>query len=450
MAGAEIVHYSTDQRGRAGGYVAGQLAAMLGAAAAAVLHPIVVLPALLAAFTDDWYLIALPVVLAGLTWPVGAGLAATRAGRERPNLWAIGGNVIRLAMVVVLAFAIDRSADSRPDALVRALLVCFAFFALGSAMVGRSETSVTTLSVSPRRRSAFFRSRLLWSSLSAIAIALVASGLLSGEEISLSSQFAILFVIAAAFLTAALFFQSTLRLPAPGRRTGHGSQATTLRSRPVLGWIGFRVLLALTALADPFLIVFALTTLNASPATIGLGVVAVVAGRMLSQPLWVRMGGRGRARTGLQAVALIRVLIPALALTLPYLFESEFWTDRVTDSDVQGWLFLAVFALIGVAQGGQSALASRYTADLAGRFGPGVWPVSNLVVGLAATAALGGAWVLTRWGFEELFLAAAGAGLLAVLLSGALVATSGVPVRRSGSFSLRRPQTAMPAPVRRD
>ncbi|HEV2529772.1 MAG TPA: hypothetical protein VGT61_15105 [Thermomicrobiales bacterium] len=450
MAGAEIVHYSTDQRGRAGAFVAGQLAALLGAAASAILHPIVVLPALIAALTDDWYLIALPVVLAGLMWPIGAGLAMTRAGRERPNLWALGGNVIRLAMVVVLAIVIDRSADSDTDALVRALLVCFAFFALGSAMVGRSETSVATLSVSPRRRPGFFRSRLLWSSLSAIAISLVAAGLLGGEEISLPDRFAVLFVVAAAFLTAALFFQSTLRLPSFGRRGGHGNQPTTLAARPVLGWVSFRILLALAALADPFLIVYALTVLDASATVIGLAVAAIVAGRLLTHPLWVRISGRGRTRAGLQGVALIRILIPALALTLPYLFDSSAWTDRVTDPDVRGWVFLVVFLLIGIAQGGQSVLAARYTADLSGRFGAGVWPLSNTVVALAAVASLGGAWILTRWGFEETFLAAGGAGLLAILLSGVLVATSGAPVRRSGSFSLRRPQAVVPLTARRN
>ncbi len=451
MPGAEIRRSANAQRGRSGAFVAGQLAGVMSTAANAILNPIVVLPALVAGFTDSWYLIAVPAVLAGVLWLPGAGLAGLSASRERPGVWAIAGNVIRLLVVVALAFVLDRNEQYSDDAMLRALCVCYGIYVVGNAIASRSGALVAASTVPAGRRSRYFASRTVWGSLAAITVALVAAALFGNESLSFPAPFAILFVIAAACLGIGAWFQSTMPAPTSVASAVTAAGRTTDRAgRGLVTYVGFRWLLAASTLADPFLIVYALTDLEASPAVIGLYVALIVAGRLLSEPLWAGMARRGRIKAGLQAVAILRVLVPALALTLPQLSDSTVWTDRVSDPDARGWLFGTVFVVIGVAQGGQARLNLPYLDQVAARHGRSSRPATNAIVATAALAPMAGAWIYSRWGFDEMLLTAAGVGLLGVLVSGGLVATGGVARAVRGSWQLRRPGAAVSLSSRRD
>ena len=451
MPGAEISRSASAQDGRFVAFVAGQLVGILTSAANAILQPIIVLPALVFGFTDSWYLVALPAVLAGLLWLPGASIAALSGSRDRPRTWGLTGNVIRLLVIVALAFVLDRSDQYSDDAMLRALFVCFGIYVLGSAIAAQANVMVAAGTVPAGRRSGYFASRTVWGSLAAIIVALVGAALFGNESLSFPAPYAILFVIAAACLAIATWFQAMIPAPASVPR----AEPAAVRPRGEAGrglatYVGFRWLLAASTLADPFLIVYALTELSASPAVIGWYVALLVAGRLLSEPVWARVVRRGRIRSGLQAVALIRVLVPAFALTLPQLFTATAWTDRVSDPDARGWLFGLVFALIGIAQGGQARLNLPYLDQLEARHGRRSRPITNAVVAVAALAPLAGAWVYSRWGFDEMLLTAAGVGLLGVLVSGGLVASGGVARAVRGSWQLRRPGAAVSLPGRRD
>jgi len=448
---AEIGRYASAQRGRTGAFVAGQFVGLLSTAASAILNPIVVLPALIIGFTESWYLIALPVVLAGLLWGVGAGIGGLSAGRERPVIWAIAGNIVRLLVVIALAFVVDRSEQYSDDAMLRALFVCFGIYVVGSGLASQAGVSVATRMIPAGRRTSYFASRTVLGALAAIAVALVAAAIFADDSIVFPAQYAVLFVIAAACLAVATYFQSTIRSPAnvtvPSRPI---ATAATRPGRGLITYVGFRWFLAASALADPFLIVYALRDLSASPAVIGLYVAALVACRLLSEPMWTRLARRGRIRAGLQAVAVIRLLVPVLALTLPQLYEATVWTDRVTDPDTRGWVFALVFALIGIAQGGQARLNLPYLTEIEARHGAIARPLTNGIVAIAALAPLAGAWVYTRWGFDETLLSAGGVALLGVLLSGALVVSSGVARPVGNSWQFRRQREAVSLTGRRD
>lgn len=451
MPGAEIRRYASAQRGRTGAFVAGQFVGILSTAANAILQPIIVVPALVLGFTDSWYLIAVPAVLAGVLWMIGAGIAGLSGGRERPGVGAIAGNVIRLLVVIALAFVLDRNEQYSDDAMLRALFVCFGLYVVGSAIAAQSGVLVAAAMVPAGRRSSYFASRTVWGSLAAIAVALVAAALFGNESLGFPEPYAILFVIAAACLAIATWFQWTI--PSPTSVSGAptpGGRSAGRSGRGLATYVGFRWLLATSALADPFLVVYALIELSASPAVIGFYVALLTAGRLVSEPLWAGAARRGRIKSGLQGVAIIRVLIPALALTLPRLFNAPVWTDRVTDPDVRGWVFGLVFVLIGFAQGGQARLNLPYLNQVGARHGRMSRPITNAIVAIAALAPLAGAWVYSRWGFDETLLAAAGVGLLGVLVSGGLAASGGVARTVRGSWQLRRPSPAASFSGRRD
>jgi len=451
LPGAEIRRYASAQRGRTRAFVAGQFVGLLSTAASAILNPIIVLPALIVGFTESWYLVALPVVLAGLLWGAGAGIGGLRASQERPGIWAIAGNVIRLLVVIALAFVVDRSERYGDDAMLRALFVCFGIYVVGSGIASRAGVSVATRMVPAGRRTNYFASRTVLGALAAIAVALVAAAIFADDSIVFPAQYAVLFVIAAACLAAATYFQSTIPSPAivtiPPQPI---ASAATRPGRGLITYVGFRWFLAASALADPFLIVYALRDLSESPAVIGFYVAALVACRLLSEPLWIRLARRGRLRIGLQAVAVVRLLVPVLALTLPQLYDSTVWTDRVSDQDARGWVFGLVFALIGIAQGGQARLNLPYLTEIEARHGRAARPLTNGIVAIAAVAPLAGAWVYTRWGFDETLLSAGGVALLGVLLSGALIVSSGVARPVGNSWQFRRQRQAVSLSSRRD
>ena len=180
MAGAEIRRYAGAQRGRTGAFVAGQLVGTLSSAANAVLQPIVVLPALVLGLTDSWYLAALPVVLAGVLWAIGAGLGGLSAVRDRPGVWAVAGNLIRLLAVIALAFVVDRHDRSSDGAVLRALFVCFGLYVVGSAIAAQAGTLITGRMVPAAGRTRYFALRTLLGGVAAIAVALVAAALSQG------------------------------------------------------------------------------------------------------------------------------------------------------------------------------------------------------------------------------------------------------------------------------
>ncbi len=451
MPGAEIKRFANAQRGRTGAFVAGQFVGLLSTAANAALNPIIVLAALVAGLTDSWYLIALPAVLAGLLWLPGAAISGLSANRDRTGALAIAGNFIRVLVVIALAFVVDRQEQYSEDALLRAIFVCFGLYVVGSGIAAQAEVSVASRMVPAGRRTSYFASRTLWGSLAAIAVALVATTLFVDESIAFPAQFAVLFVIAAGCLAVATYFQSTISAPSsvtvPARAAGPMASGA---GRGLVTYVAFRWFLGAAALADPFMVVYALTDLAASPAVIGLYVAVLVAFRMLSEPLWSRLAQRGRIKAGLQAVAVVRLLVPVLALTLPQLFEATIWTDRISDADARGWVFGIVFALIGIAQGGQARLNLPYLTQIEARHGRISRPVTNGIVAIAALAPLVGAWVYTRWGFDEVLLLAGGVALLSVLLSGTLVVSRGVSRAVASSWQFRRRNPTVSVSSRRD
>lgn len=445
MPGAEIRRRANAGAGRTGAFVAGQLVGVLSSAANAVLQPVIVLPTLILGFTDSWYLVALPAVLAGLLWVVGARLGGLSAVRDRPGLWATAGTLIRLLAVIALAFVVDGHDRYSDDAVLRAVMVCFGLYVIGSGIASQAGALASSQSVPPARRTGFFVSRAFLGGVAAIVVALVAAALFANDSLAFPAPYAVLFVIAAACLAVAAYFQSTIAAPAPAAAPLRPSAPAAGRpDRGLASYIGFRWLVAASALADPFLVIYAIRDLSASPAVIGLYVAVLAAARLLTEPLWTRLARRGRIKGGLQAVAVIRVLVPALALTLPRLYDSALWTDRVTDSDVKGLVFGLVFAAIGIAQGGQARLNLPYLAQVQGRSGRLAWPLTNAIVATAALAPLLGAWIHSRWGLDEALLVAAGAALLGVLASGGLAASRGVSRAVRGSWQLRRPGTTAP------
>ena len=438
MAGAEIRGRPVGQRVAIGGVPAGVLAGALGSGANALLNPVVILALFTAGLSTSWYVVALPAVVSGVVWIVGSVIAKVESVNANPRPWAIAAHLVALAAVIGLAFVANHRDRYSDAAMVRALVVCYGVFILASAIAARTDNQIALALVPGRWRATFFSLRALAGAAIAFVLAIVGGLILSNRVTPFPDNFAIAFLAAAICLAIATYFQTTTASAARNspRRVVMGA----VSERPAHGagvLTAYRWLMAGAALADPFLIVYAIRTLDASLVFAGLYVAAIVAGRTLTMPLWQRMARRFGMRAALQLVSVVRVLAPLLALTLSRLFDASLWTDHVTSASVAAWTYGLIFLCLGAVQGGQSRLTHRVLAD-AGLMSRSLGrAVASLVMVVAACAPLAGAAIYTRWGWEPMLLTAAGVGLAGLILSGALSVLPGRPSMVGGAVASR-------------
>jgi MFS family permease len=184
-------------------------------------------------------------------------------------------------------------------------------------------------------------------------------------------------------------------------------------------WV--RVALSATAIADPFYVVYGLRELAVEPAAIGGFLAALVAARMLTTPLWTAVVRRHGSRTVLQLTGLVRLLVPLIAVLLPYLAETDAYRNRVDDDRITAALFGLTFVAYGIALAGQGVGNFTYLVNaIAPARQANAFAATNVALGLVALLPLLGALVVERTSFETLFLVATVASLTGVFLSGAL------------------------------
>ena len=423
-----------------GGLPAGILAGALGSGANALLNPIIILSLFAAGLTTSWYVVALPTVVSGVVWIVGAAIAGADGVRSSPRQWTIAAHIVALATVMGLAFVANHRERYGDAAMVRALVVCYGVCVLASAIATRTDNQIAIALVPGRWRVTFFSLRALAGTVVAFLLAIVGGLILSNDVTPFPDNFAVAFVAAAICLAIAAYFQTTSAVAArlPVQRTVVGA-VSDAPSRGAGRLIAYRWLMAGAALADPFLVVYAVRHVNVSLQFAGIYVAALVAGRTLTQPLWERLARRFGMRAALQLVTVVRVLAPLLALMLSQLFDASLWTDHVTTANVAAWTFGLVFVCIGAVNGGQSRLMHRASADAGLMSRTTGRTVASLVMVVAACAPLVGAAIYTRWGWEPMLLSAAGVGLAGLIMSGALSAVPGRPRVVGGAIPGQRP-----------
>ncbi len=425
VAGADIRRFSGDRRNTGAAIVRGVVSSALIALADAAIFPTLVLVAFAAQLTDDLVIIGLvPAMSAGL-WFLPQLLARPLThltNRQVP--WMTGAAIIRAAAIILLAVIGFRDDVSNTQRL-RSLLICYAAFVLASGFAAVPATELVQRAIPPDQRSWFLRVRNLWAIAGGAAAASLVFRVLGPEGPAFPKNFAYLFVVAAAALSAAVFFQARERDPAmlptdrPPRNAARALLDTNFRR-----FLTFRILASLSTLADPFVILYAFRELNTPLWAIGPYLATLIFARLCFAPLWSLLATRAGHRAVLQGAALARLLAPLVTLLLPFLADSSLYQNRFHDLSPLWYAFGIVFMLHGASLAGQSNSTFAYLLDIAPtdrRFAY-IW-MTNVILMVTAFAPIAGAYIIERSGFDRVFIVAALASLTAILASGLLTDT---------------------------
>lgn len=453
MAGVDIRRYSGDRRGQASNFLVGAAAATLTVVSDTLLFPALILAAFIGGLTESFLLVGLIPAVGAAAWFLAQLLAAPVTGSFGRKLpWATGAALVRAASLALLAYVVNRADRVGTDEIVRSALICFAAFAFASGFASTVGTSVSVRSVPNQYHGLFFRVAQICGAVAAVSAAVLAARVLSADGPDYPENFAQLFVVAAVAAGGVILLQLLTRepgrIPASGRAGGIGSSGAVRGSGlPALAdpsfrrFLVFRVALGLVAVADPFYILFAQRELGIASTRLGWFLLALVAARILSAPLWAWLIRAQGTRTTLQIAGLFRLLPPLLAVTLPYLVDTEIWRDRATSPNALPVAFGLVFVALGITLGGLQASTFGYlveTLPASGR--AGAIGLTNLVLAIAAAAPLAGGLLLRESGadYERLFLLAGGFAVIATLAGGLLSPGRARPRVAAASWRLRR------------
>jgi hypothetical protein len=447
VAGADIRRFSADRHGMGLNYVLGIGSGALLVLADTLIFPTIVLALFVSHLTDSPLAIGLvPAIGAGVWFLPQFGASLILRGRRRHLPWATGASAVRAAAIALLAYVGYRADSMGDERLLRSFFICYIAYSLAAGFASVPSGSVIAKAIGTDRRRVFFSQRNLWGGAFALGAGLVIRQVLGPDGSDFPRNYTYLFIAAAIALVAATFLQATMQEPArvanpPGQSTRHAIRdaSAVLTDSNYRRFLLFRVLFSLSAIADPFLIVYAFREFDASGSMVGVYVALVVLSRFVANLFWQPLSERRGNRVVLQYTSVIRLLAPLIALMVPYVTKTTLYQDRVTNDNAAIYAFGAVFVAYGVALSGQIVSNFGYVLDIVpAPRRPAAIGLANLILAAVSFIPVAGGSIVKRYGFEEVFLAAAFLGLAAVFAGGALTETSTRTRSAATAWRLRR------------
>jgi MFS family permease len=334
-------------------------------------------------------------------------------------------------------------------------LICYVAYSLAAGFGSIPIAAVIGKAIPHEARAMFFQQRVVWGGLAGILAGLVVVQLLGDSAPRFPQNFGVLFLAATVTQLAATFFIATLREPLRIAEPRATLPTLALRGIPQAladgnyrRFLLFRILLSSSALVDPFLIIFAASSLGIPGSAVGWYVIAIVAGRVLSLPLWAALAHRHGERACLQVAALVRLVPPLVALVLPYLVSSAQFSGWFTNPVTLPALFGLAYVALGITLAGQARGNFGYLAEVTpGRSRAVYAAITNAVLTVVAFVPIVGGIIIERRGYDALLLTASGLALLAVFASGALTDAHVRTRRTAQAWRLRRGNDGAREPV---
>jgi len=390
----------------------------------ALIHPVLVLAVFVDRLTESRVLVGLVPALSVSLWFLPQAVAAALVEGRRSQLpWAAWGGIVRAAAIGLLAAIVLAGGLGSDRPVLIAFFLCYALYNLSAGFAFVPLVELSARAIPADRRGFFFSQRNFWGALLALLAGLIVQWALASGD----AGFAMLFATSFAVLALAAYttlWMAERPVPAHPRslRAWFESVPTVLARRSVRRFIVFRSFLALSAIADPFFIIYAQYRLGLPAETAGTYLALSAIARVATNPLWGWVVSRWGNRQLLQLTTVLRLLMPLLALTLGALVR---W-DRflVLVNDVERFAFVS-FALVFLAYGAalSAQMLANFTAvlDLARpNERPTLVGVTNSVLGVVALVPMLGGFVVDRLGFEAVFVLAIVLALLALMTSGLL------------------------------
>lgn len=440
MPGADIRRFSQDRRGQRSSFFAGLIAASLGAFADAILAPTLLLVVFIAQLTDSYIVVGLVPATGATLFFLPAFLVGSSLRGRRKLPWLLGASLVRIASIALLAYIASQANRLSSEQIVQSFFICFATYTLATGFATSLATDISARAVAREYRGRYFSSRNLATGVVALLAAFLVISQLGSDSPEFPDNYQALFVAATVALLIAAFFET--RLAEPSRLVGRPLQhrgGFPLRASRYRRFLTFRVALSAAAIADPFFIIYALRELGVGLVVVGWYLLAMLAARVVMQPVWVAYTRRHGARNTLQAAALLRLLMPLIALLVPYIRDAAFYQDRISDTRVLAFAYGVIFVLAGMAVAAQAVANWTYLVEIAptGRRAMFTRP-TNVILALVGLVPIAGGWVLDRYDFDTLFLVSTGIALLTLTLSGALSASVVEPRPIANAWRVKR------------
>ncbi|MGH2551511.1 MAG: hypothetical protein ACRDHN_19155, partial [Thermomicrobiales bacterium] len=255
---------------------------------------------------------------------------------------------------------------------------------------------------------------------------------------------------AAACVAAATFLIGMLREPrrtaavrTPTLGEGISGSLKSLGDRAVRRFLLFRTVIAITAGFDALLILYGIQKLSIPVGYIGYYVAAVAAARFIADPLWSFVARTAGHRPLLQTASALRLIVPGIALAIPSIVDSDQWQENVSRDNASFILFGLTFVALGIASAGITRGSFGYLNEIVApqrRFYAA--SLINFVLMLVAFLPIAIFAVAKSRGIEDVITGGAIIGVLALLLSGALIDGSTTISRSAVRSIARRPRPA--------
>jgi len=419
-----------------------------------VLNPVIMLSTTAYLLGGSTYEIAAFAVVASLCWSLGQYVVqplVCLAGNTVPV--TAGGLVLRIGALLLIGFLGYRIGDLDPNNAVAGLITCYGLYQVGSVVSVLSTNHHVAAAHVPAKRSRIFHVRAVLAAATATAAGVVAQSVFGSSSLSLNRTITSLLLFAAASGIGSAWFM--IQIPRqgrgnPGQMTGRGPEGimSLLRLPSMRRYLGYRIVLGFSTLADPFVVVYGLQRIGFGLRFVGLSLCIFALAQLLGTIAWP---GWASSRSGirmLQLAAFMRLMFLILAISIPALATSSFYTDRFGNDQVAAWLFVSAFSLAGVSASIHNTVNQRYLIQIAGSAGSSTRPrdaisLANGILAIAALAPFCGALLIDRFSLETALTTAGSIAFVAFIASALLVESrSGVSILGSRASTLRRRRAA--------
>jgi hypothetical protein len=422
--------------------------ALLQSMADTALNPAIVLASIAFLLGGTNRQIAAFMVIAVGSWtlaPLVLMVIRSIVGRPYPLIFAAAA--IRLGAIATIGWAGLQIDDWSTSRTISTLVGAYLVYQVASSIT--SQASVGLLASALRGTSG--KIQLRWRAMIALGASLVVgwiawSILDSGQ--AFQDSVGNLLILSTLAVAGATWFLLSIpagqaSTPAPRPRRLWGTLGSSFSTPAFRRYVSFKLLLAMVAAMDPFLIVYGFLELNLELRYVGWALLAWTTGQVVGNLLWPKWVARTGPRIPFQIATTLRLLLLLLVVSLPSLATSDLYLDRFDGPEPAMRFFASSFALLGLAASTGNTANQRYLMDVSPRGeSSGTVFAANLVAAIGAFFPLVAAWSIDRYDLDWAFWGAIGLAVLTLIASG-LLPNSRVRVRRAtGSWRQRSsPQT---------
>jgi hypothetical protein len=428
--GADVQRTSTERRLYHRNFAFGVSNGSFNLLAETLIHPSIALALFVSQISDSNILVGLvPAMAAGLWFlPQLIGAAVTQ-GRERQLPFVFYGTLIRTLAIGLLGMLGYLIGSDEPSGLLLWFFVLYAIYNLAGGFANVPMLELSARLIPATQRGLFFSQRSFWGGILGFMAGFLVQGIL-GRTSDFPANYALLFFAAFCALGFATYFTATMREnPLVSGGVHRASFLSHLADAPQLfnnaafrRFLSFRVALSLSAIADPFYVVYVQQQLGAPAEIIGLYIVGLTVARFGSNLIWGKLVDFKGNRFVLQVAALMRLGIPLIALVLPPLFNWSTFVDRVPGGeDAIFYLFGLIFVLYGSALSAQALANLTYVMDVAEpEQRPAYFGLTNSILGFVAFVPVLGGIMVDAFSFEFVFIVTFLIAFAGVVASGLL------------------------------